>query len=109
MEDCYIVITRAKENGVVSLSSLNVFTSYKKAKEFVDGNVEGQNFIEHNCEVIEKYDYEVNCYEAEPFIGGFLVDKVLYYVATSSGSAIIGYTYSNFTTERIIIKQKINE
>ena len=107
MEECYLVITRSKENGVTKLSSIDVFTSYDKAKEFVDDNVQGQIFIEHNCEVVEKYDCKVNCHEAEPFISGLLIDKVLYYVATTSGNTIVGFKYTNFTTERLIVRQKI--
>ena len=55
-------------------------------KNFVDDNVQGQIFIEHNFDVVEKYDCKVNCHEAELFIDGF--------------------KYTNFTTERFIVKQK---
>ena len=108
MEECYLVVTRSKENGVARLSSINVFTSYDKAKEYVDSNVQGQIFIEHNCEVVEEYDCKVNCHEAEPFIDGFIVNKVLYYVAITSGNTIVGFKYTNFTTERFIVRQKVD-
>ena len=104
---CYILITQAKENGKLNSTMVDCYANYEDAKKELDGRVESQTILEDNCQIVEKYDHEVHTYQAEPFINGFHVDKVLYFVSTISGNSF--FPNIVFTMDRFIVKQKFHE
>ena len=107
MKDCYILITQSKENGKLHNTMIDCYANYEDAKEELDGRVESQTILEDDCHIVEKYDYKVNTYQAEPFINGFYVDKVLYFVSTKSSNSY--FPTVEFTMDRFIVKQKFHE
>lgn len=104
-KNCYILVTQCKENGKITHTMIDCFCEYKDAKEELDSRVENQTILENDCQVVEKYDYKENTYQAEPFINGFFVDKVLYFVSTRSSNSYFPNT--EFTMDRLIAKQKL--
>ncbi len=104
-KNCYILVTQCKENGKITHTMIDCFCEYKDAKEELDSRVESQTILENDCQVVEKYDYKENTYQAEPFINGFFVDKVLYFVSTRSSNSYFPNT--EFTMDRLIAKQKL--